>query len=96
MGTLAVEVPQIQFFDDEVVDQFQFFEKVFDGTSVVQRQLSMLDGVQYIDKLWMCPWSCRGRFRCNSTLLMQCLARQCIHVLRQLLGAFGRFAHFST
>ena len=29
VGTLAVEVPQIQFFDDEVVDQFQFFEKVF-------------------------------------------------------------------
>ena len=59
VGTLTVEVPQIQFFDDEVVDQFQFFEKVFDGTGVVQRQLSMLDGVQYIDKLWMCPWSCR-------------------------------------
>ena len=43
-----LEVPQIQFFDNEVVDQFQFIEKVFGGTGFVQRKLSMLDGVQYI------------------------------------------------
>ena len=92
MGALAVEVPQIQFFDDQVVEQFQFFDNFFFGPGVVP----MFDVVQYIDKLLMCPWSCRGRFRCNGTLLVQCLARQSGRMFLSILGALDGLPIFST
>ena len=31
MGAVVVEVPQIQFIDDEVVEQFQFMDKFIVG-----------------------------------------------------------------
>ena len=67
-----MEVPQIQFFDVKVVEQSQFLDKVAGGPG----QLSMLEGVQYIDKLLMCLLVVYE----GGTFPMQCLARQWIHV----------------
>ena len=54
MGAFAVEVSQIQFIDDEVVEQFQFLDKFMVGPLLCTDSLSLLVGVQYIDKLLMC------------------------------------------
>ena len=92
LGGVSVEVPQIQFLDAVVSEQFQFLDKVMVGLVLCNDGCRCSLGCSTLTSVDVLVW-CSGRSAtwCCSA---QCLARQRIHVLRQLLGALPFCSHF--